>query len=138
YVRVNGVGSGLALTTGYSDYASLGQYSVAVTGCPATKPTAAKIGTPSSGARGGARNATARWAGPASTGGTPITGYKVIAYQVNSAGKVVKIRYSGLRSAGSRSYVWALPAGRYKFKVVAYNKIGAAPGSAFSKIVTSR
>lgn len=138
YVRIDGVGSGNPLIDGYTDYGSVGQYSVAVTGCPATKPTAAKIGTASSGAKGGARNAVARWAGPSSTGGTPITGYKVIAYQLNSAGKVVKIRYSGLRSAGSRSYTWALPAGRYKFKVVAYNKIGAAPGSGFSRIVTSR
>ena len=137
YVRLDGVGNATP-STGYSDYGSIGQYTLAVSGCPATKPGAARIGKASSGARGGAKNATVRWSAPTSTGGTPITGYKVKAYQLNSAGKVVKTRTSSTRSASARSYTWALPAGRYKFKVIAYNKVGKGPSSGSSKTVTSR
>lgn len=137
YVRLDGVGNATP-STGYSDYGSIGQYTLAVSGCPATKPGAARIGKASSGARGGAKNATVRWSAPTSTGGTPITGYKVKAYQVNSKGKVIKTRTSSTRSSSSRSYTWALPAGRYKFKVIAYNKVGAAPKSGYSRTVSSR
>lgn len=138
YARISGSGSGNPLTNGYSSYGSVGQYSLAITGCTGTKPSAPKIGTATSGAKGGAKNAVIRWTAPTKNGGTPITGYKVFAYQVNAKGKIIKTRTSSARSATSRSYTWALPAGRYKFKVVAYNRIGGSPGSAYSKIVTSR
>lgn len=138
YVRLDGVGSANPLTDGYSDYSSVGQYRLTISGCPATKPTAARIGTPSSGARGGTRNAVARWAAPVSTGGAPITAYKVVAYQLSSTGKVIRTRVSSARGAGARSYTWALPAGRYKFRVIAYNQVGGSPFSGYSRIVTSR
>ncbi|WP_183407690.1 fibronectin type III domain-containing protein [Nocardioides marmoriginsengisoli] len=138
YVRVDGVGNGTPPANGYTDYGSVGQYTVTISGCPASRPTAAGIGTASSGKRGGAKNAIARWKAPARTGGSPITGYKVIAYQVNAKGKIVKTRVSGLRKPSTRSYTWALPGGRYKFRVVAYNRVGAAPYSRYSRIVLSR
>lgn len=102
-----------------------------------TKPSAPKIGTASSGAAGGARNATARWVAPTSAGGTAITSYKVVAYKI-VGGKVARTYTSSARPAAARSYVWALPAGSYKFRVVAYNKVGASPASAYSKVVVSR
>lgn len=40
YLRVDGVGSGNPAGTGWSDYASLGQYSIAATGCPDVAPAA--------------------------------------------------------------------------------------------------
>jgi hypothetical protein len=100
-------------------------------------PGAPKIGTASSGARGGHKTAVARWSAGAANGNV-ITSYKVYAYKLNSHGKVVKTFTSSARSASSRSYTWALPAGRYKFRVVANTKIGASPASAYSKAVTSR
>lgn len=53
YAAVDGVGAGNVLTTGYSDYASLGRYTLAVTGCasgPTSSPsaTASPSSTPTS------------------------------------------------------------------------------------------
>jgi len=105
----------------------------------AAPPSAPVIGTPSSGITGGAITAVTRWAAPTSDGGSPITGYRVIAYKLTAAGNVAKGYYSPKLSAAVRSYKWTtLPAGRYKFKVVAYNAVGTSPRSAYSTIVVAR
>lgn len=103
-----------------------------------TAPSAPRIGTPSSGTAGGAVNATARWAAPLSNGGATITGYRVRAYKLTASGLVAKSYTSPLLSAAKRAYVYALPAGRYKFKVIAYNSAGSSPFSSYSAIVTAR
>ncbi len=105
----------------------------------ASVPAAPRIGTPSSGISGGAITMVARWAAPTSDGGSPIAKYRVIAYRVTTAGYVAKAYYSPLLSAAKRAHKWTtLPAGRYKFKVVAYNAVGRSPYSAYSKIVLAR
>lgn len=105
----------------------------------AAPPSAPAIGTPSSGTAGGTVTAVARWGAPTSTGGSPITGYRVVAYKLTAAGNIAKAYYSPLRSSASRAYTWTtLPAARYKFKVVAYNAVGSSPRSAYSAIVTAR
>ncbi len=104
----------------------------------AIKPGAPKIGTASSGAKHGPKTATARWSAPASNGGASITSYKVVAYQLNSKGHIVKTFTSKALSGSARSYSWALPGGHYKFRVVAYNRIGGSPYSGYSGTVISR
>lgn len=103
----------------------------------AVKPSAPRIGSPSSGVAGDPVTATARWAAPYQSGGTAITSYKVIASKIVS-GKVVSTRASAPISAKARSYLFKLAKGSYRFRVVAYNAKGASPASAYSTIVSAR
>lgn len=102
-----------------------------------TKPSAPRIGLAVSGKAAGARNATAKWAAPLSNGGATITRYKVVAYKI-VGGKVVRSYVSKALAGSARSYVFGLPAGSYKFRVVAYNIVGASPASAYSRPVSAR
>lgn len=155
YVRVDGVGMGDPVNTGYSDYGSLGRYQLAISGCdgsmpPTTwstttatssyvrRPSAPRIGLATSGRRGRPINATARWAAPVSTGGAAVTYYRVRALQLSSSGRVVRTVSSRLLASSSRSTTMRLPRGRYRFKVIAHNRVGASPISAASRIVTAR
>jgi hypothetical protein len=104
---------------------------------PATLPGAPVIGTASSGAAGGALTATARWSPPGSNGGSPVTGYMATALRM-SAGTVVNRIASPVLPAGARSHVFTLPAGNYRFIVVARNAIGTGPASSRSNLVAAR
>lgn len=101
-------------------------------------PSAPRIGTPVSGASGRPVTATARWAAPVSDGGAAVTGYRVVAYRLDSSGRVVSTGVSTLRPASARSYAWPLPAGRYRFRVQALNRIGWSSYSAVSGVATAR
>lgn len=103
-----------------------------------TRPSAPRIGTAGSGAFGGTVTATARWAAPSSSGSAAITSYRVYSYKLDSGSRIVRTFTSSLRPATARSFVWRLPKGRYKFRVIAYTRLGASPYSAFSRIVTAR
>lgn len=103
-----------------------------------SKPSAPRIGTAGSGTAGKPITALVRWAAPTNIGGTPVTGYKVVASKLDSAGRVTRTYLSSTRSASARSFVWALPAGRYKFRVVAYNKVGGSAYSAYSNVASAR
>jgi hypothetical protein len=150
YVRVDGVGAG-----SYSDYASIGDYHLAITGCGGATPpptttttttttTAVKaplapgIRLATSGRRGGTVTATARWAAPASAGGSAITGYRVKALLISSFGRVVKVYASRMLYPSIRAAKLRLSRGHYRFRVIAYNRVGASPASAASRIVTAR
>lgn len=102
-----------------------------------TKPSAPRIGLAVSGRTGGARNAVAKWGAPGSAGSVPITGYKVVASKVVN-GRITRTFVSPALRASTRAFTFALPAGTYKFRVVAYNPVGGSPASAFSRVVTSR
>ena len=198
YLNVDGVGNGDATKTGFSDYASLGQYALTVAGCPAatasprlphgqpdgqpdhqpdrlphrladlapeptpsssgpptptvtvsvsptpstapaTKPGPPRIGTAYSGTNGGAVTAQARWAAPTSTGGTPITKYRVAAKKLDSRNRTIATYYaSSYSSASTRVLNLRLPRGRYVFVVRAWNAVGYSGYSASSRIVTAR
>jgi hypothetical protein len=157
YVRVDGVSHGNALTDGYSDYASLGLYRLAISGCDGTMPTsttfitsgtgtttttvrapsAPRIGLASSGRRGHPITATARWAAPVSNGGAAIVGYRIKALRLSSSGRVVDVVSSRMVSAGAHAKTLRLPKGRYRFRVVAYTRVGSAT-SATSRTVRAR
>lgn len=104
----------------------------------AVRPSAPRIATASSGYAGGTVTATARWQAPPSTGGAAISYYRVYGYRLDSSGRVVRTHATSLRPASARAYIWQLPGGRYRFRVVAYNRIGASPLSASSNIVIAR
>ncbi len=104
----------------------------------ATKPGRPFIGTASHGVVGGAKTATARWSAPSNTGGTAITKYQVIAQKLNANNSVVASYKSIYKGPAARNLSMTLPAGRYQFRVMAWNSVGASPWSPESNYVTAR
>ena len=151
YLRVDGVGHGDPAGTGWSDYGSLGQYKLTAKGCASsttqlatqqdtvvTKPSAPRIGSASSGTKGGPATAISRWLAPTKTGGAAITKYRVIARKLDANGRVVHSYSSAFTKPGVRKLAIALPKGRYRFNVFAWNRVGISPSSKASVIVISR
>lgn len=107
----------------------------------AAVPGAPTIGAASQGAAGGKLTALARWTPPASTGGSPITGYQVIALRMSSAADdavVLSSTPSRVLGPGVRQYDYTLAEGNYRFQVVAINASGTGPPSARSANVVPR
>ena len=119
---------------GYSSFSARSNLVV-----PARVPTAPRIVIGASGAAGGALTASARWAAPASDGGTVITAYRVYAFRVSSSGVVLGYTMSPLLRAKTRSYSMVLPKyGWYRFAVRAVNAMGYSPFSAKAARVIGR
>ena len=133
-------GTGYTFTVAATNVAGTGAVSArSAVVTPATVPTAPVIRTAIAGATGGAITATATWAAPTSTGGAPITGYRVAALRMSAAGAVLAQTTSAVQSATSRSLQMTLPvAGNYRFTVQAINAVGASPQSARSNLVAGR
>ena len=105
---------------------------------PATVAKATVIRTAASGALGGRVDAAARWAPPSSNGGSPITGYVVIALQIKSDGSIGRRITSAVQPAGARSLRMALAKGNYRFVVRARNAVGLSVLSSRSNLVAAR
>ncbi|HCB02830.1 MAG TPA: hypothetical protein DEQ43_00940, partial [Nocardioides bacterium] len=85
----------------------------------------------SSGAKGGRTTVSVRWSA-AVDGGSPITGYRLLALQRDRVVTTFKL------GATARSRTVRLPRGRYVFVVVAVNAIGDGPRSVRTRIVSAR
>lgn len=167
YLRVDGVGSGgsaaISAGTGWSDYASLGQYRLTASGCvaaravgtsgatkaptpsptpsatpaPVRTPATPRIATASSGRPGDRVSATVRWT-PASDATTQqVRRYRITAYQLTDSG-AVRRTYSASTAADVDAVEVRLPGGRYRFAVQAVNQVGGSPASARSNVVLAR
>jgi Fibronectin type III domain len=141
--RITGLTNGTAYTfevraTNAIGSSAFSTRSASVT--PATTPGTAVIGNASSGTAGGTVNATARWTPPATTGGSPITGYRVRGLRLNAAGTVLSTTTSAVQPATARSFVMTLPVSgaNYRFTVQAINAVGNGAQSARSNQVVGR
>ncbi len=102
----------------------------------ATRPGAPRIGRASPGRAGRPVTATVRWAA-ATSGGSPVTSYRVVALRIGRTGAVVR-RTGFTAAARARARVVRLPKGRYRFTVAAVNRVGTGRPSARSGLVTAR
>jgi hypothetical protein len=110
-------------------------------GAVVTVPGAPVIGTAARGGAGAPITALARWTPPAANGGSPITGYRVVALRMSSgvAGATVLQRItSALQPAAARQLSMTVPAGTYRFEVIAVNAQGNSAPSARSNAVVAR
>lgn len=128
YVAIDGVGRGTR-TTGYDDYASIGTYTLDVTGCdggptvtpgPPSTPGAATVAR---GPRGGKRTISVQWSAPAST--DPITGYQVRLYRV-VLGTPLKVSTYSVEPSWSSGVSIKVGRGTWKVAVLARNAYGAS------------
>lgn len=101
-------------------------------------PSAPGILAPLPGAKRKPITATARWIAPRNSGGTAITSYLVRAERLNKRGKVLRVYSSRHLSPRGNAVSLTLPKGRYSFRVMAFNAVGASPWSARSRPVTAR
>ncbi len=137
YVEVDGVGQGAMPGAGYSDYGSVGRWTLAVTGCAPTRPGTPRRVRAASGAPGGAARATVTWARPGSDGGSPGTSYRVRVVRYDASGHVVRA-WNADRPASARSWAPRLPRGGYRFRVAALNAVGRSALSARTALVRAR
>jgi hypothetical protein len=109
---------------------------------PATAPGRPVIGNASSGVSGGGlvtlHAATARWSPPTDNGGAVVTGYVVTALKLGTNGGVIRRIESPVLAGSSRSTVFRLRAGAYRFVAVAENRAGTSKPSARSNRVRLR
>lgn len=101
-------------------------------------PSKARIAKVSSGKRGKPVTASVWWKRPRNDGGSAIRGYQVRALKLSKRGKIVSVRTSALLPAKRRELRMTLPKGRYRFQVLAVNKVGKGLKSERSKVVQAR
>lgn len=107
----------------------------------ATVPGAPIIGTATRGSAGGALTATATWSAPSSTGGSAITGYRVMTLRMSSSSSsatVLGTTTSAVLGPTVRRLAVTLANGNYRFQVVAINAVGTSARSARSNNVVPR
>ncbi|MGG5259873.1 peroxidase family protein [Phycicoccus avicenniae] len=106
---------------------------------PAGVPGKAGILAPAQGPAGGGLTAVANWDAPATTGGSAITGYRVTALRMDTDGVTpVGAPTTAVVGAAARTRSFTLPAGNYRFEVVAFNSVGDGPASDRSALVSPR
>ncbi len=104
---------------------------------PAAPPGSPRISKVSAGAKGGPLTAKVSWSAPRSTGGSALTAYVVVTLRAGTGGSLTE---AGRTTTGARTTTLetVLPAGTYRFQVVAQNAAGDSPPSPLSATVTPR
>jgi len=125
---LNAIGS--SIPSGLSN--TITPSAVVVTG---TAPGAPTIRNAASGAAGGPITATANWR-PGAAGSSPISGYRVTAVPTVGAAITSAVLTPG--PVRDQSFEMTLPAGNYRFTVVAINATGTSVASGQSNQVTAR
>jgi hypothetical protein len=106
---------------------------------PATVPGAPGILAPTQGPAGGALTAVANWTAPAVTGGAAVANYRVTALRMAADGVTPTGTPTVLIvGAAARTRSFTLPAGSYRFEVVAINSVGEGLPSDRSAVVQPR
>ncbi len=124
YARVDGVGNGTG-TTGYTDYASIGAYTLTVSGCNGLAAPAAPADLAVTTNQTGT-SATVTWTTPVSDGGSSVTGY--------TASRSGAAPESLSPATFTKTWAGLTPGASYLFSVAATNAIGT--GVAASQNVT--
>lgn len=178
-LRVDGVGNGNAAGNGWSDYGSLGQYTLTSTGCgtttgsstpagtdapsatpastpsstPSSTPTATpakpapvthrapkapRIGAVTPGPKRGAKTVTVRWNPPADTGSSALTTYRIQTVMLSGRSRAAHSYMTRAFRPTTHAVVMRLPAGAYRFRILATNAQGASPWSAYSRTVAAQ
>jgi len=102
---------------------------------PTTVPGAPTIGTATSGTSGGAITASINWTAPTDTGGTAITGYRVVGERITVSGSTTTVVSTTTIdvAASLRTYSMTFPStGQVRFRVTTLNSVGAGAPSANS------
>ncbi|MFL6133407.1 MAG: fibronectin type III domain-containing protein, partial [Nocardioidaceae bacterium] len=106
---------------------------------PATVPDAPRILAPTQGAAGGYLTAVANWDAPLDNGGSVITHYRVIARRMAADGVTpTGTETVSIVTAAFRSRSFTLPAGNYRFEVIAINSTGNSVPSDRSEVISPR
>jgi hypothetical protein len=106
---------------------------------PATVADAPVVLAPTQGPAGGALTAVANWDAPASNGGAAITNYQVTALRMAADGTTpIGTPTVNIVGANARTRSFTLPAGSYRFEVVAVNSVGNSLPSARSSLIQPR
>ncbi|HET9422165.1 MAG TPA: fibronectin type III domain-containing protein [Nocardioides sp.] len=120
YARVDGAGRGNA-TTSYTDYGSIGAYTLQVSGCGGVvvNPPSAPQNLAGQDLGGGSVSLT--WSAPANNGGGAITAYRVFVDGNQVPGDVP--------GNATGATVGGVPSGSHEFGVVAVNSAGPGPAA---------
>ena len=102
---------------------------------PSTVTSAPRIGTATSGARGGSVTARVTWRAPVSAGGASVTRYKV---SIRRVGRSAVVTRTVSARARSLTVTRLAKNARYRFYVTAVNVRGTSARSALSRTVVAR
>lgn len=127
YARVDGVRFADPSTTGYSDYGSLGAYTITATGCDDEPSTPARPEAVTATSAPDGRSITLTWEAPDDDGGAPVEAYVLTKSDVTGPQEQAEV------GGQDSTFTWTgLPGRMYWFTVRARNSAGEGPAEVVS------